>query len=247
MKHTTGLVLAAMCILTVSAAAAPVTVNVELLMLVDVSGSVDANEFNLQRSGYVQAFQNPAIQNLIASNPGGIAAAFGYWSGQSQQQLAVGWTHLTDAASANAFATAISNAARPYNGLTAVQSALAWGVPLFNNNFDGAKLIMDVSGDGEDNDSPSGLLPKGGRDAAAAAGITVNGLPIGGQALVTYYTNNVKTANGFVLPVSDFQTFGSAIQQKIFVELGGQIPEPGTYAMIGGGLIALALVRLRKR
>jgi hypothetical protein len=233
-------------LLGLSVSATPV--NIELLLLVDVSGSVDASEFATQRGGYVAAFQDPAVQALIEGNPGGIAAAFGYWSGASQQQLAVGWTHLENAADAIAFANAINATTRPYSGLTAVQSALAWGVPLFNNNgFEGNKLIIDISGDGVDNNSPAGLLPTGGRDAASMAGIIVNGLPIGGNAITNYYTNNVITGAGsFVLPVNGFADFETAVSRKIFVELGGEIPEPSTYAMIGVGLAALGFIRRRK-
>lgn len=111
------------CLLWGAAPARAVTVNTELLLLVDVSGSIDDNEFALQRTGYANAFLDPAVQALIAANPGGIAASLVYWSSSNQQQIAVGWTHLVDAADATAFANAINAAARPYNGLTAVQSA----------------------------------------------------------------------------------------------------------------------------
>jgi len=235
--------------LSVSVATA-IPVNVELLVLVDVSGSIDANEFTLQQTGYANAFYDPAVQNLIANNPGGVAASLVYWSGWNQQQVAVGWTHLFDATSATAFGNAIATAARPYSGMTAVQSALAFGAPLFaGNGFEGTKLIVDISGDGSDNDSPFGLLPTGGRDAALAVGAVINGLVIGtvGGGVWNYYNANVIGGGGLLYQADDFGDFGAAIRNKIFVEVGGEIPEPTTWLLIGSGVIALAWFRRKAR
>ena len=130
-----------------------VAVDLELQLLVDVSGSIDAGEFLLQRDGYAAAFQNVSIQNAIANGAiGSIAVQLIYWSSGSQQQVAVDWTPVSDAASANALAAAISATARPFNGGTGPQSAMAFGAPLFDNNgFEGTRLVMDVSGDGTRN------------------------------------------------------------------------------------------------
>lgn len=207
-----------------------VPVNTELLLLVDVSGSIDNTEFNLQRTGYVNAFQNAAVQNLIAVNPGGIAVSFVYWSNFNQQTQAVGWTHLTNAATANAFATAIGSAARPYNNNTAVQSALNYGGSLFaNNGFEGIQLIIDISGDGVDNNSPGGtpFRQGGGRANALAAGVdTINGLVIGGDGAVTdYYNDYVLGGAGILFAASTFADFGTAVQQKISYEVGGCVED----------------------
>jgi hypothetical protein len=246
LKHV-GLMLVLAALYVPVATATPV--NVELLMLVDVSGSIDNSEFNLQRTGYANAFFDPAVQTLIANNPGGVAASLVYWSGRNQQQVVVGWTHLFDAASAIAFGNAIAAAARPYFGLTAVQSALAYGAPLFaDNGFEGNKLIVDISGDGSDNNSPAGLLPTGGRDAALAVGAVINGLVIGtaGGPVWNYYSANVIGGGGLLYQADDFGDFNSAIRQKIFYEVGG-IPEPTTWLLIGSGVIALAWFRRKAR
>ena len=204
-----------------------IPVNTELLLLVDVSGSIDNTEFNLQRTGYANAFQNAAVQNFIALNPGGIAVSLVYWSSNTEQTQAVPWTHLTDAASANAFATAISNAARLYSHSTAVQSALKYGGSLFaeDNGFEGTHLIIDISGDGVDNDSPGGTPFRhgGGRDSALAAGVdTINGLVIGGDAAVTnYYNDWVLGGGGVLFAAANFDAFGTAVQQKIYYEVSG--------------------------
>ena len=91
--------------------ASAVSVGLELLLLTDVSGSVDANEYALQKTGYVNAFNSAAVQNAITAAPGGIAVYYGEWSGASQQATMVGWTHITNATQASAFATATATSA----------------------------------------------------------------------------------------------------------------------------------------
>ena len=154
--------------LGMSTPANAIPVALELQLLVDVSGSVDANEFNLQKGGYVAAFQDPVIQAAIAAlaGSGGIAVQYISWSGADQQTVQVGWTHITDAASANAFAAAINATVRPFSGNTAPGSAINFGTPLFlNNGFEGTRLVMDVSGDGAQNEGAS--TPAARDDAAA--------------------------------------------------------------------------------
>jgi hypothetical protein len=241
-KKLKGLVaLAALLACAVSVApAAPV--GLELLLLIDVSGSVDASEYNLQKQGYVNAFNDPAIQAAIATITGGVAVAYAEWSGAAQQAKLVDWTLLTDAASSSAFATAINNTVRAYLGLTAVGSAINWGVAeMASNNYDGARKVIDVSGDGEEND---GANTAAARNAAEAAGIVINGLAIGPNSLVTWYTNNLKTSTGFVIQAADFAAFDGAVKSKIGREITG-VPEPSTYALMGGGLLALAFFRRR--
>jgi hypothetical protein len=233
-----------------AAQAAPVSVGVELALVVDVSGSIDSNEFNLQRTGYVNAFSNPMIHNLIANTPGGIAVALIYWSGASQHQLAVGWTQLTDATSANAFAAAIGSAGRPFSGLTAPGSAINCIVPLFgSNNFVGDKLVIDVSGDGARNDGDNTL---DARNAALAAGIDqINGLPILGETgLLAFYQNNIQGGSGsFTLPASSFDDFEAAITVKLAREISeGAVPEPMSMAVFGfGALVAGGLHRRNRK
>jgi hypothetical protein len=224
-------------------------VAAELLLLVDVSGSINNSEFLLQRTGYANAFLDAAVQTLIADTPGGIAASLVYWSGAGQQSVAVGWTLLTDGSSADAFSTAIAAAGRPFNGNTAVQSALNYGGPLFANDFEGSRLIIDISGDGADNNSPGGLLPTGGRDNALGAGVTtINGLVIGGSAAVAnYYTNNViGGVNAQLFTASSFADFDRALVEKITFEVS-EIPEPSVLLMLGSGLVGLSLLGRRFR
>jgi hypothetical protein len=223
---------------TTGASAAPV--GLELLLLVDVSGSVDAGEYALQKGGYVSAFQNPVIHNAIAGLPDGIAVAYAEWSGAAQQALLVDWTHIVDAASANAFAAAITGTARAFSGLTAPGSAINWGVPLFNNNFEGLRLVIDVSGDGAEND---GANTSTAATNAHNLGITVNGLAIGGgPALANWYQANIVTpGGGFLVVANDFADFEGAVTTKIAMEIS--VPEPASLLLMGIGLLGVGMLR----
>jgi hypothetical protein len=224
-------------------------VAVKLLLLVDSSGSISASEYNLQKTGYAQAFQNAAIQNIISNSPGGIAVAFAEWSSSGQQAIRVDWTHLTDATSANAFAASISSLTRAYSGGTAPQAALSWGVSseAWSNaaglTFTGAKNIIDISGDG------SGESGTAGRTAALGVVDTINGLVIGGSTSVAnYYTNNIVGGTDAKLYLAaSFADFGKAVQEKIFVEIGGNVvPEPSSFLPLVSGVLAIWHFRRRK-
>jgi hypothetical protein len=223
--------------------AAAVPVGLELALLVDVSGSVDASEFALQRDGYVQAFQSAAVQNAIMASQGGaIAATLIYWSGSAEQSQVVGWTLINSALTANAFAAAVQVAPRPFAGQTAPGSAIAFSDGLFGtetgglaNGFESLRQVIDVSGDGVEN---QGIDTAGARNAALAAGVdTINGLAILGDVGVqAFYQNEiVGGTNGFLVIANDFGDFASAIERKLIKEIS-QVPEPGTLA-----LMALAL------
>lgn len=226
--------------------AAPVDVDVELQLLVDVSGSISSSEFNLQRQGYEDAFRSTQVINAITGGDiGSVAVQMIYWSSDTLQQIAVDWTEVTDATSSNALADAIAAASRPFGGSTGIEAAMDFGRPLFfSNDFNGTRLVQDVSGDGQDNE---GGNPAAARDAADAAGITVNALPIGGSSITNYYANNVATLDGFVLGASGFDEFADAVRRKIFVEITDtEIPVPAPLLLMGSALAGFVGTKKRK-
>ena len=221
---------------------ANVQVDLELSLLVDVSGSISTSEFNLQRGGYSAAFRTPGIQGQITSTDNGrlgrIAVNVIYWSGANEQAEVVPWTLLDSVASINAFADAIDATTRQFDGQTSVQGALDFARPRFASNmFDGFRKVIDISSDGPNNSPTAGRSVALARADALAAVDTINAIVIGGNDLLTYYINNVVGGtNAFALQAENFETFSATIFRKLTFE----IPAPGSLAVVGlGGLVAL--------
>ncbi len=237
-----------------------IDVDVALVLAVDVSGSVNTTEFNLQKTGYVNAFKNASIYNAIENNNLSVAVTFLYWS-NNQQQIASGWSLVTDQASSIAFADLIDATSRPsLGGGTALGDAIEFSGSLFSGcainseACNASRFVIDVSGDGV---SSAGTLESTeGRDAALLAGnaikpgvTTINGLSIGNQTVADHYINNViGGVNPFHINVSDFDGIETAVLQKIGREIGVPqgdpvVPEPATMLMFGGSMLALFIKR----
>jgi hypothetical protein len=256
-SHIIGFIGAAGLALAATGQAHAVPVDLELSLVIDTSGSVDATEYTLQYQGYVDAFNSAAVQSAIAATTNGIAVNVVQFNTSASQQI--GWTHLTNATDAGNFANAIAALFTPNvtagGGSTDIAEGIDFAtVSIGSNGFEGARLVIDVSGDGEQNvthDSLTGpAAVQAQRNIAEAAGITINGLPILNDFpnLDTYYTNNVITTDGFVLAAASFNDFKTAVESKVFAEITdtNPVPEPGMLIIFGLGLAGLGIARRRR-
>ena len=223
MRRTRGLasviVFAAAC--AWSAPARAIAVDLELTLCVDSSSSVSFDEFFLQTRGLAEAFRSRPVVEAIRA-VGGIAVTVMQFSSADRPRTAVAWTHVADADAAGILADRIERGPRYVtSGTTAIGSAVASATEGFRGNgFEGARLAIDVSGDGRSNE---GLLTTLARDRAVAAGITISGLAILNEEpdLDRYYLENlIGGPAAFVASAEDYQDFANAILAKLLREIG---------------------------
>jgi hypothetical protein len=201
-------------------------IDAALVFAVDVSGSVDAQEYELQHEGIARALESPAVIAAIAGGThGAIDALVLEWSDRDKQVVTVDWTHIDDAKSAAGFAAKVRATRRSSDGLTAIGDALLAAAAAFERLPDhAARHIIDLSGDGMANIGPP---PEQVRDTLVARGITVNGLAILKTEpwLDQYYDQYVVGGdNAFLLRVDDFTAFATAMQQKLLAEISARQP-----------------------
>jgi hypothetical protein len=214
--------LSAAALLAASAPAA--AAGLALVLAVDVSASVTADSYLLQRDGIARAFENPRLVNAISRVPGGIEALVLEWSDPDRIAVTVGWTRLADADSAAAFAAAVRATKRSSQGLTAIGPALLAAAAAFDDTPAAPRRIIDISGDGMAN---FGLPPTAARDRIVAAGISINGLAILTEEpwLEAYYRSNVIGGRGaFVVTARDFRSFADAMLRKLVQEIAVAAP-----------------------
>jgi hypothetical protein len=193
-----------------------------LVLAVDVSGSVNPQRFELQKMGYVAAFQNRRVLNTILGGRNqAIAVTMTQWSGPFLQSQVVPWTLLKDESSVKGFAGAIESAQRMmYGGGTSISGAIDHSVTLFPQApFKAERRVIDISGDGSNN---RGRSVTQARDEAVDAGIVINGLPILAfePYLDQYYKDYVIGGPGaFMIAAKTFETFAEAILMKLIIEI----------------------------
>ena len=205
---------------------ASVEVDLELVLAVDVSRSVDDQEFELQRRGYARAFTHPTVIRAIQANPlRKIAVAF-----------VVPWTEIADAESGALFADRVLEAPRSFWGWTSISGAIDHSVGMFGQAYRGRRKVIDVSGDGINN---SGRPAYAARDDAVARGVAINGLVIMNDnpnpgprgfaqpPLDEFYREQVIGGPGaFVIAIDEFESFAYAIVNKLIKEIADFAVDP---------------------
>lgn len=214
--------------LPAAARAAP-PVDLLLVLAVDVSRSVDEDEARLQREGYRAAISDPQVLAAIKGGPvGAIAVAYMEWAGFTYQEVVIPWTRVGSEAEAAAWSDRLARSPRQSITWTSISGALMASRRLLAEApFEANRKVIDVSGDGPNNNGPA---PEPERDRLMAEGVTINGLPIVndrptfgyrvGDMLEGYYRNSVIGGTGaFLIVAEDFESFGTAIRRKLIHEI----------------------------
>lgn len=210
-------------------------VDVELVLAVDISYSMDPDELALQREGYIQAITSAEFMRALKDGiHGKVAVTYFEWAGATDQHIVVPWRVIEGPESADAFAAELKNAQYRRASRTSISGALAFAAPLFENSgYRGLRRVIDVSGDGANNNGP---LVAPTRDDVVAKGITINGLPImlkranpgtlDIEDLDIYYEDCVIGGPGaFVVPIRQREKFSEAIRTKLVLEIASHMPE----------------------
>lgn len=240
-RRLTNVAIAAMLVSFVTApsvwAEAEIPVDIELVLAIDVSGSIDPEEAKLQRQGYVSALTHPKIVDAISRGYlGRIAVTYFEWAGADYRRPIANWATIQDTASAQAFADSLTAAEISIGRRTSISGAIQYAIPLFDDNgYEGTRRVIDVSGDGANN---SGVLVNLARDLAIERGITINGLPIVSDRpnrfgfpqlrdLDEYYFHCVIGGTGaFIVVAHGFDAFAQAIHRKLILEIASLTPPP---------------------
>jgi len=208
-------------------------VDVALVLVTDVSRSIDDTEFKLEKDGYASAFTSRKVLEAIHSGPAGkIAVAYVEFASSFEVRTVLDWTLITDRASAEAFVEQLGAEPRSFWGRTAISAGVDHAVQLLaETGLNATRRVIDVCGDGTNN---AGREAADARDDAVQAGITINGLAIINEhpaswtfahvqppgGLANYYRENVTGGPGsFVLEVHDFSSFGEAMIRKLVNEI----------------------------
>ena len=220
-------------------------VDVELVLAVDVSYSMDLDELALQRDGYIRAVTSPEFLSALRLGPNGrVAIAYVEWAGIEEQKLVVDWTFISNAQDAEAFAAAIQRAPLRRVYRTSISGAMEYGAELIEHNtIKGLRRVIDISGDGTNNQGP---MVEPTRDSLVNRGITINGLPLMlkeqassmldiGQLDIYYEDCVIGGPGAFVIPVRGTHEFADAIKTKLVLEIAGVKPPASTLVQRAAG------------
>jgi hypothetical protein len=213
-------------------------VDMVLVLVSDVSRSIDDSEFRMEKDGYAAAFNDPQVLAAIKGGPiGAIGVAYVEFAGSYEVRTVIDWRIIRDAASAREWTETLTAAPRSFWGRTSISAGIDRAMQLFAESpFEASRRVIDVAGDGTNN---SGREVTAARDDALAAGVTINGLAIINENPVSYtfahvqppgglpnwYKENVTGGVGsFVVEVHSFQTFGEAVTRKLINEIAATQP-----------------------
>jgi hypothetical protein len=222
--------------LTVQRNPAAIPVDVELVLAVDVSYSMDPDEQALQREGYTAALTSPEFLKALRNGiHGKVAITYVEWAGMHHREVVVPWRLIDSPEAADAFAAEIMRAPYRRASRTSVSGALLIGADLLKSSgYRGLRRVIDVSGDGVNNNGPLVELT---RDEVLAQGITINGLPIMlkrpsystmdiGELDIYYEDCVIGGPGAFVIPIRERDQFKEATRTKLVLEIAGLTPEP---------------------
>jgi Protein of unknown function (DUF1194) len=223
-----------------SAAHAAENVDITLVLVTDVSRSVDDSEFKLEKQGYTTALESPKVLAAIRGGlVGAIAVSYVEFAGNREVRTVLDWNVIHDEASARDFAARLAAAPRSFWGRTSISAGMDHAVQLIaESGFETSRRVIDVCGDGTNN---AGREITEARDDAVKAGIVINGLAIINEhpvswtfahvqppgGLAKYYRENVSGGPGsFVQEIHDFHAFGEAMTRKLVNEIASGASEP---------------------
>ena len=229
---------ALMLLLMAAAPARAEDVDVALVLVTDVSRSIDDSEFALEKDGYASAFTSEKVLEAIRGGPNGrIAVSYVEFASSFEVRTVLDWTVIQDKVSAKGFVDRLAAAQRSFWGRTSISAGIDQAMQLLSETgMNASRHVIDVCGDGTNN---AGREAGEARDDALKAGVTINGLaiindhpvswtfahvqPPGG--LANYYRENVTGGPGsFVLEVHDFSSFGEAMTRKLISEIANASP-----------------------
>lgn len=222
---------------------AEAVVDVELILAVDVSYSMDMDELAIQREGYAQAIVSKDFLQALKSGPSGkIAITYFEWAASNDQKVIIPWRVIDGPESADAVAAEIMKTPVRRASRTSISGAIDFAMPLFDQNqYHGLRRVIDISGDGPNNNGEPVTIA---RDAAVEKGIVINGLPImvkepsystmDIENLDYYYEDCVIGGPGsFVVPIKGREKFREAIHTKLVMEVAGRTPPHGVVPVAG--------------